>query len=242
MTKWLQHPELSDRNDYAFEVRDNGKGIEADQMAKLFDPFFTTKAPGQGTGLGLPMVYGAIRDHQGAVWAESASGQGAVFFLLLPLLEEIGAAESEDTGDVVRGSGETLLLVEDEATVREMHCRRLLRLGYNVVTACDADDALKKFSEAGEIVDLLLLDVILPGKDGVFVAESIRVDTPSIPVLFLGGYATGRAVRWVRENHRTRLLKKPAAGELLSRTLHGLLYPDESNTANGDPKSDEIME
>lgn len=216
--------ELPRKSFVALEVSDNGPGIDEAKLEQLFEPFFTTKSLGRGTGLGLPMVFGAVRDHGGAVWACNGPEGGAAFTVLLPLLEAPPISREElARRQVICGRGETVLLVEDDAGLRRTHRIQLSRFGYDVLEAADGEHALRLFETCPARIQLVLLDVILPRMDGVSVAEQLRRSAPHLPILFLTGYEQGRAARWVSRHTRARLLRKPTPGTELSRALRELL-------------------
>lgn len=219
-------PQLPQGAFIAIEVCDNGPGIDITSMDQLFEPFYTTKGLGRGTGLGLPMVFGAVRDHGGAVWANNAPEGGATFTVLLPLLEAPPVSREELAHrQITFGRGETVLLVEDDAGLRRTHRIQLSRYGYDVIEAADGEQALSLFDQCPVRIQLALLDVILPRMDGVSVADQLRSRAPQLPILFLTGYERGRAADWVQCNARTRLLRKPTPGAEISRAMRELLEP-----------------
>ena len=177
-------------------VTDTGSGMTSDVAARAFDPFFTTKPMGQGTGLGLSMIYGFVRQSGGQVHIRSAPGEGTALCLNLP--RHYGTA-SQDAGapraDLVsQGSGETVLVVDDEPTVRMLVTELLVELGYTALEAGTGAEALEVLRAAPRI-DLLVTDVGLPeGMNGRQVADAARVDRPDLPVLFITGFAENAVV------------------------------------------------
>jgi PAS domain S-box-containing protein len=167
-------------------IRDTGTGMNEETLRQVFTPFFTTKPPGRGTGLGLSTVYGIIRQHEGQIFVESKPGRGSTFRVHLPV-HEGAAVGSEDRaeGGLSRGTG-TILLVEDEPVVRGMAQRVLESAGYRVVAAADAEEAERHFASNG--IDLLLTDVLMPGRSGPELSESLRKRKPDLPVIFMSGY------------------------------------------------------
>ncbi|MDE2355733.1 MAG: response regulator [Alphaproteobacteria bacterium] len=177
------------------EVADDGPGMTPDILASVFDPFFTTKPVGEGTGLGLAMVYGAVKQAGGAVIARSTPGQGAAFRIFLPAyvapprLERPGPAPSpRTTGRDLSGRG-VLLLVEDEALVRGITARLLRARGYEVLEAGDGDAALELARAHAGRIDLMISDVVMPGLDGPGLLAAARPFLQGAPVLFVSGYA-----------------------------------------------------
>jgi len=179
-------------------VTDTGAGMTPDVMTRAFDPFFTTKPLGQGTGLGLSMVYGFVRQSGGQVRIESEPGSGTTMHMLLP--RHHGAAEFVPEGrlsggaDAEASAGEVILLIEDEDTIRELVTEELQRLGYRVLEAADSRSGLRLL-QSDVRIDLLVTDVGLPGGlNGRQVADAGRVSRPGLKVLFVTGYAESSAV------------------------------------------------
>ena len=174
-------------------VRDSGEGMAPAVLEKVFDPFFTTKPIGQGTGLGLSMVYGFIRQSGGRIEIVSEPGKGTAVCLSLPATARRDAAPH--TADVVAsGAGETVLVVEDDEQVRLLVMEVLKELGYRGVEASEAGAALQLL-DSGERIDLIISDVGLPGLDGRQMAEHARLKRPDVKVLFITGYAEHAAIR-----------------------------------------------
>jgi PAS domain S-box-containing protein len=184
-------PGLPEGPHVSLAVRDTGTGMTEDVKARIFEPFFTTKPVGKGTGLGLATVFGIVRQSGGQVYVESAPGAGSTFRILLPCGRP-GAGRPEEAArgePPVEGGTETILLVEDEPAVRDIARTALAGAGYRVLAAPDGEAAIRFCgSHAGEI-DLLVTDVILPGRDGRQVAREVRERRASIRVLFISGYA-----------------------------------------------------
>ncbi|MBI2472780.1 MAG: response regulator, partial [Planctomycetes bacterium] len=157
---------------------------------RVFEPFFTTKEVGKGTGLGLASVYGIVKQHGGYINVKSEPAKGATFSIYLPLVK-LEAEKGRGGSRIVlsRGGTETVLLAEDEPEVRELIKMVFEHAGYTVIEAVDGEDALKKFSENKDYVDLLVLDVIMPGKNGKEVYEAIKKMKPRMKALFMSGYS-----------------------------------------------------
>jgi CheY-like chemotaxis protein len=188
--------------DYAMlAISDTGHGMTSDVAARAFEPFFTTKPEGKGTGVGLSMVYGFVKQSAGHVKIYSEPGHGTTVRIYLPKATSTQishAEEIESFAELPRGSA-TLLVVEDESAVREIACSALRDLGYIVLEAADGEEALRVFNAHVGIVDLLLSDVVLPGKvrarDMVERISSLR---PDVKVLYMSGY-TENAIAWPQE-------------------------------------------
>jgi PAS domain S-box-containing protein len=169
-------------------VTDSGAGIDEKTRERIFEPFFTTKEVGRGTGLGLAMTYGIVKQHNGAIAVQSTEGEGATFRIYLPIVEA-GPREVQPAAlSPIKGGVETVPVAEDDATVRNLTCNMLEQFGYTVLQAEDGEDAVNKFMENRGRVDLLLLDVIMPKKSGREVYEKIKIFKPDVKALFTSGY------------------------------------------------------
>jgi two-component system, cell cycle sensor histidine kinase and response regulator CckA len=176
----------------ALSVTDTGTGIPASVLGKIWEPFFTTKEIGKGTGLGLSTVYGIIKQSGGFIFADSRVDEGTRFVIYLPVhREEATAAKSRKPAkgkpNELWGSG-TVLLVEDEPMVRSVAERALTRHGYQVITADNGEDALE-ILDRGDVIDLLISDVVMPGMDGPTMVREARKSRPDLKILFMSGYA-----------------------------------------------------
>lgn len=170
-------------------VSDNGCGMSRETMAHIFEPFFTTKAVGEGTGLGLATVYGAVKQNNGFINVYSEVGRGTTFTIYMPRHQgENAYAESEVGSKCVLGGNETILLVEDEPTILLMARSMLQRLGYKVLAATSPGEAIRMVIEFSEGIDLLITDVIMPEMNGRDLAASIKVKKPNLKCLFMSGY------------------------------------------------------
>jgi len=172
----------------AITVRDTGTGMDAATCARIFEPFFTTKPVGEGTGLGLATVFGIVAQSGGAVQVESAPGQGSAFTILLPAVDDAGAATPPSSA--APGGAETVLVVEDDVGVRGVARRVLERNGYTVLEAGHGAEALRCVAERPDAVDLVLTDVRMPGIDGRELARRLRADHPTLRVMLMSGYSS----------------------------------------------------
>jgi len=209
----------------SLSVTDTGVGMPADVIQRIFDPFFTTKPLGQGTGLGLSMVYGFVRQSGGQVRVYSEVGQGTTMCLYLP--RHLGPADEEDplAGNeaVVKGDGETVLVIEDEKTIRLLIAEVLEEVGYEVLTAEDGVSGLRLLQSQRRI-DLLVTDVGLPGGlNGRQVADAGRVARPGLKVLFITGYAENAAVGNGHLDHGMQILTKPFDINVLANKVREMM-------------------
>ena len=210
------------------EVGDTGEGMTPQVLARVFEPFFTTKETGRGSGLGLSMAYGFVRQSGGAIRAESDPGEGTRISLFLPSHGDAAQAATNAAagGDEARGRGERILLVEDDSAVRDLLARRLMRLGYDIVPVEDALRALKTLEEDGGI-DLLLTDVVLPG--GVYgdkLAVQARALRPGLKVLFMSGYPKDAIDHLGNMGVDAPVMRKPFRNQDLALQLRQLLDQD----------------
>jgi PAS domain S-box-containing protein len=170
-------------------VTDTGGGMDAETQKKIFEPFFTTKGLGAGTGLGLAIAYGIIKQHDGYIQVYSEVGKGTTFKILLPIIEEGEAKEGKiEAAAPAKGGTETILLAEDEASLRKLMRIVLEAVGYSVITAEDGEEAITKYSENRDKIQLLVLDMIMPKKNGKEAYEEIKKINPEARALFASGY------------------------------------------------------
>ncbi len=189
---FTEHPGVKPGKYMKLVVSDTGEGIDKHALPHIFEPFFTTKDMGKGTGLGLSMVYGIIKQHGGFINVYSEKGMGTTFKIYLPVSDEYAASALKKAGirmrDIDLRGDETILIAEDERLVRTFLQDIIKSYGYNVITAENGDDAITKFEENNEQVDLVILDVIMPLKNGKEVFQHIRQKKPSVKAIFLSGY------------------------------------------------------
>jgi two-component system cell cycle sensor histidine kinase/response regulator CckA len=170
-------------------VSDNGIGMDARTQEKIFEPFFTTKEQGKGTGLGLSMVYGIVKRHNGIIHVYSGPGKGATVNIYLPLVTSAVENREEQEPDSVRGGTETILIAEDDDTLRMLAREILEGSGYTVIDAVNGEDAVRKFLADKDVIQLVILDGIMPKKNGKEAFEEMRASRPDIKALFTSGYA-----------------------------------------------------
>jgi signal transduction histidine kinase/CheY-like chemotaxis protein len=204
-------------------VSDTGSGISPEHLPRLFEPFFTTKAPGHGTGLGLSMVYGFVKQSGGSVKVYSEIGRGTTVRMYFPESTGTPAVSTPAPENDPRGNGEVVLLVEDDAQVRALGARLLRRLGYTVLEAKDGETALAMV-EADTRVDLLLTDVMLPGQlTGPRIAEELAMRRPDIRVVFASGYSREMIELGAHGGASVHFLSKPYDRTKLARAVRDAL-------------------
>lgn len=188
-------------------VSDTGSGMDESVKQKIFEPFFTTKEEGRGTGLGLANVYGIVKQHEGFVTVYSEPQMGTTFRLFFPAAEKTAKTE-ESSKPLIRGGDEVILIAEDNASVRRLMKDILSQYGYTIIEAFDGTDAVKQYSESGKI-DLLVLDSVMPGKNGLEVYNEISRIKPDLKVLFTSGYTKDIILDKGIEEKKFELISKP---------------------------------
>ena len=171
-------------------ITDSGCGMDEQTRTRIFEPFFTTKEPGKGTGLGLAIVYGIIKQHRGYIHVYSEKEGGTTFKIYLPVIQDEVESKKESTPEQeVIGGAETILVAEDDATVRKLMVTVLRSFGYIVIEAADGAEAITRFSEHAGSIDLVLTDTIMPRKNGREAYGEMRKIRPNVPALFTSGYS-----------------------------------------------------
>jgi CheY-like chemotaxis protein len=203
-------------------VSDTGSGMSPEVMEKAFDPFFTTKPIGEGTGLGLSMIYGFAKQSGGHARIHSAPGAGTTVKLMLRRAEAAGPCKVEEAPELAMGRGETVLVVEDDPTVRLLMVDVLDELGYRHIEVPDGQAAVP-ILQSRQRIDLLLTDVGLPNLNGRQVAEIGRQSRPDLKVLFVTGYAEKAAVRQGFLEPGMEMLMKPFALEALAAKIRAMI-------------------
>lgn len=204
-------------------ISDTGTGIPEELKNKIFEPFFTTKEIDKGTGLGLSIVYGIIKQHKGYIDLESQPGHGTTFRIYIPLAEEGIKPSSKREKTEIIGGKETIFLAEDDEMVRVFERDVLEEQGYKVIEAVDGEDTLIKFNFHKDKIDLIILDVIMPKKNGKEVYDDIRKIDPEIPVLFTSGYTFDIIEQKGIDKDKADIIRKPIVYDVLLRKVRELL-------------------
>jgi two-component system, cell cycle sensor histidine kinase and response regulator CckA len=184
------HPGVKPGAYAALCVADTGEGMSEEVRQRIFEPFFTTKGIGEGTGLGLSVVYGIVQQSGGAITVESEPGRGSAFTILLPQTDvrQSWSAPAEDAAGSLKGT-ETVLVVEDQEQVREFAAAVLASYGYRVLKAVSGDEALHILDAHPRAIDLILTDLVMPGMTGKELADRLQLLNPGMRVVFMSGYS-----------------------------------------------------
>jgi CheY-like chemotaxis protein len=218
------HSSVQPGNYVMIAVTDTGSGMDAATQARIFEPFFTTKGPGKGTGLGLPMVYGVIKQSGGAISVYSEPGQGTTFKIFLPPCKDDAPRETQQLALVSEEKGsETILLVEDQVAIREVTSVYLMGLGYNVLAAPDGEAALRIAETQQKRIDLLVTDMVMPNMGGRDLASHIKRLYPEAKVLFMSGYPDFEVRHTEGMTEHAEVLQKPFSLKSLAGKLRMLL-------------------
>ncbi|HDP94712.1 MAG TPA: PAS domain S-box protein [Candidatus Aminicenantes bacterium] len=203
-------------------VADSGVGMDARTKERIFDPFFTTREMGRGAGLGLAMVYGIIRGHKGGIEVFSEPGQGAVFLILIPASEKKVAAENRETRAAEEGN-ETILIVDDESVVLDVSRSMAESLGYKVYAFLDVRDALAFYENQKEEIDLVILDMIMPGMSGEEAFNRLRKVNPEVKVLLSSGYSINGKAREILKCGCNGFIQKPFKLKQFAQSIREVL-------------------
>jgi two-component system, cell cycle sensor histidine kinase and response regulator CckA len=222
------HPSTQPGEYVVMTVSDTGVGISEDIIDRIYEPFFTTKGEGKGTGLGLSTVYGIVKQSGGHIWCYSEIGQGAMFKIYLPRIEkdvpEIPTVETAVAEPVPKAKNETVLIAEDEESVRRFCSSVLSDLGYTVLQARDGFEALRlsqKYTD--KKIDLLVTDMLMPGLNGKELAERLCKVRDSLKVIYMSGYSNNTLNNQENLNLRTSFIQKPFSSKTLGTSVRAVL-------------------
>lgn len=191
-------------------ISDTGMGMDKETVEHIFEPFYTTKEVGKGTGLGLAMVYGIVKNHGGYIMCYSEPGQGTTFKIYFPAIEADGHVETSYAVETeLRGGDETILLVDDEESLRGMGKEILERFGYRIIAVPDGEKALEIYREKGEQIDLVILDLVMPGMGGTRCMEELLRIHPRLKVIIASGYAVNGRTKEALDAGAEGFIRKP---------------------------------
>ncbi len=217
-------PELDAGEYIKLSVQDTGEGMDSKTLSRIFEPFFTTKKTGKGTGLGLSMVYGIIAQSNGGIYVHSEPQTGTRFEIYLPRVQEETEANAISDALTQQPQGrETILLVEDEDSVRNLALEGLTERGYNILVAANGEEALALCQEHGNEIDLLLTDVVMPGISGYELAKQLQSQFPKMKTLYMTGYTDTIISRHGLSSNTRDLLQKPFTIGILTGKVYKVL-------------------
>jgi len=222
-TYMRNHPHARDQKYVRLMVSDSGVGMTPETRDRIFEPFFTTKEVGRGTGLGLSMVYGIVKQHEGLIEVYTEVGCGTVFKVYWPIADSNVDVEEPEIKIIVRGGTETILLAEDEEDLRELARDVLEDLGYTVLVACDGLEAVEIFGSNNNRIDLVMLDVVMPRMNGSEAYTQMLSSHPNLPAVFLTGYSTAMMHFKIAEGTSAVLIQKPYSVESLGLKVREIL-------------------
>ena len=220
----IHHPDLKPGRYLELSVRDTGHGIPQENLGRIFDPYFTTKKTGEGTGLGLAVVHGIVKDHGGDLSVYSEVGKGTIFIIYLPLMEKQAEGNERKVKEVIlRGKGETILFIDDEKMVVDFSRELLEELGYKVVTQTDPVAAIEVFKKNSVNFDIVITDKTMPRLTGFDVIRKIRAIRADIPVVLCSGYQDKEDMEKLQALGINQLITKPARINVLAKAIRDVL-------------------
>ena len=216
------HPEIPPGDYTVLSITDTGSGMDEEVRRRAFDPFFTTKSPDKGTGLGLPVVYGIVKQHKGFVNLFSEPGKGTTIRVYLPAVEGVAAGAAPVSVEPISGGAETILLAEDDDMIRHMIGLILSGLGYKVILAPDGRKAVEAAKGAKDL-SLAIIDVVMPGMNGKEAYEALMGDRPKLRAIFISGYSPETVRESLVMTPGTHFLQKPFGVIALARMVREVL-------------------
>lgn len=217
------HPEIRKGDYVRLSVSDTGGGIEQKNLEKIFDPYFTTKEVGEGTGLGLAVVHGIVKDYGGGIRVHSEEGKGTKFDLYFPRLEQQPSPADAAIDEIVQGGEETILFIDDEQLITGVAKEMLEKLGYTVVAATSPDEALEKFEQSGDSFDLVITDKTMPHITGFTLAKTVKAVKKGVPVILCTGFQEPEDAEKIQEAHIDYVLTKPLRRQDLAAAIRTVL-------------------
>jgi CheY-like chemotaxis protein len=213
---------LRDGDYMKISVRDTGKGIDPGIIDKIFDPYFTTKEVGRGSGMGLAVVHGIVKNHGGGITVNSVEGQGAALNVFFPLVER-SAEEEIQEDEVLQLGRETVLIVDDEPSIVNMMAQMLQRLGYGVEAMVNPNDALELLQSGSRQIDLVISDMTMPGMTGIQLFDQVKKIQPDLPVIIYTGHSDQIDPKKAQELGIAALAMKPITKHAIARTIRAVL-------------------
>lgn len=208
-------------------VSDTGHGMNKETMEHMFEPFYTTKEPGKGTGLGLAMVYGLVKSHGGYIRCSSECGKGTTFTIYFPVInKEVTAEETEKHVEIPQDGTETILLADDEKSIRDFGRNMLSRHGYTVLTAADGESALRVYQQKKKEIALVILDLIMPGIGGKRCAQELCTIDPNAKILIASGHSFGGPLKETPDPGYKGFINKPYEIEEVLKAIRAVLDQD----------------
>jgi PAS domain S-box-containing protein len=220
-----EHPEITAAACVQLVIADTGHGMKPDVLAHIFEPFFTTKAVGKGTGLGLAVVHGIVKSHDGAIELESLAGQGTSFKIYFPARSEELVVTPVPSSQMPRGNGQRILVVDDEIAITGVLQKLLTRLNYHVTTADSPVAALEMFRRDPDAYALVITDLTMPDMDGCEFALQIHAQNPQIPIVLTSGHVTEISDERLAQSGIGAVLEKPVVNATLARLVERFLAP-----------------
>jgi CheY-like chemotaxis protein len=212
-------PELQPGMCVRLSVADEGIGMDSATMDQIFEPFFTTKGTGVGTGLGLAVVHGIVKSHEGAIVVRSTVGAGSTFELYFPVAPEDSDADSPLPDEIPFGHGERVLVVDDDPVCGFAVEKIIESLGYHATRCTQAEEALAQFSTAPGNYDLVVSDLAMPGMDGATLITELLKIRPELPIVVITGYMESARQRLLEKTPVRTVLRKPVSRDELSRAI-----------------------
>jgi two-component system cell cycle sensor histidine kinase/response regulator CckA len=222
----ISAPMLAIPAEYYVEIRvsDDGIGIPAPIREQIFDPFFTTKERGRGTGLGLSVVYSIVRNHHGTIVVDSEEGEGTTFHIYFPAVPHVAAdAPAAIAAQSARRNHETILVVDDEESMQELGCELLEEEGYKVLIASTGQEALEQYRRHGDTIQLVILDLVMPGMDGGQTYLELKKLNPDLKAFFCTGYMPDQVISALLEEEHLQAIQKPFHPEAFVQLVRDVL-------------------